>query len=214
MWWRLRLCLFLNKRHTGDRPLIKTTASTRAVGYKSISFLRTSRIWSKYGLTGISECDERDERSVSSSIIAESNTSDQPEYPVPDFTMYSRIFCSAPGSSSSIIEIESKASLSSSSSSAALSLLLPAVKLVRDSVAVETYSVSPYLDFKRSMLEMVEASMSMKKDTPAARWSFLHEMLHCYLALNHESTHKLIIHAFADLLHNLEIVDALDNGGK
>ncbi|OAY49726.1 transcription repressor OFP12 [Manihot esculenta] len=71
---------------------------------------------------------------------------------------------------------------------------------VKDSVAVPTYSPDPYLDFRRSMQEMVEARDLVDVK---ANWDYLHELLLCYLALNPKSTHKFIIRAFADLLVSL-----------
>ncbi|KAF2314857.1 hypothetical protein GH714_036946 [Hevea brasiliensis] len=68
---------------------------------------------------------------------------------------------------------------------------------VKDSVAVPTYSPDPYLDFRRSMQEMVEARDMVDVK---ANWDNLHELLLCYLALNPKSTHKFIVRAFADLI--------------
>ncbi|XP_044487217.1 transcription repressor OFP16-like [Mangifera indica] len=71
---------------------------------------------------------------------------------------------------------------------------------VKDSVAVHTDSPDPYMDFRRSMQEMVEARDLVDVK---ANWDYLHELLLCYLALNPKSTHKFIISAFADLLVSL-----------
>ncbi|KAK7243003.1 hypothetical protein RIF29_37785 [Crotalaria pallida] len=66
-------------------------------------------------------------------------------------------------------------------------------------VAVPTYSQDPYLDFRRSMEEMVEASPEV-----ISSWEALHELLLCYLALNSsKSTHKFIVRAFVDLVVSL-----------
>eukprot|EP01018_Ginkgo_biloba_P016790 Gb_27629 [translate_table: standard] len=67
---------------------------------------------------------------------------------------------------------------------------------LRDSVAMMMYSRNPYLDFRISMQEMVEAHNL--KD-----WSCLQELLCCYLSLNKKKTHKFIVGAFADLLMNI-----------
>uniref|UniRef100_A0A7N0TLV9 Transcription repressor n=1 Tax=Kalanchoe fedtschenkoi TaxID=63787 RepID=A0A7N0TLV9_KALFE len=137
-------------------------------------------------LPTISECDE-----------GEDEDGDEDESRVPDLAMLyssSRFFFSAPGTSSSII----------TDPSSSVPYLLGPVKVARNSVAVHTLSANPHLDFKRSMQEMVEASRLVKKET-AASWSFLHDMLLCYLALNHKTTHKYIIRAFADLLVNLVV---------
>ncbi|XP_057427263.1 transcription repressor OFP16-like [Lotus japonicus] len=70
------------------------------------------------------------------------------------------------------------------------------------SVAVPTYSPDPYLDFRRSMQEMVEARPELMMDVKS-NWHVLHELLMCYLALNPKSTHKFILGAFSDLLVSL-----------
>lgn len=79
---------------------------------------------------------------------------------------------------------------------------------VKDSVAVHTDSPDPYMDFRRSMQEMVEAGELVDVK---ANWDYLQELLLCYLALNPKSTHKFIISAFADLLVSLMSSD--DNSG-
>lgn len=81
---------------------------------------------------------------------------------------------------------------------------------VKDSVVVPTYSPDPYMDFRRSMQEMVEARDLVDVK---ANWDFLHELLLCYLALNPKSTHKFIVGAFADLLVSLLSSPAPENGG-
>ncbi|KAJ1405168.1 Ovate protein family, C-terminal [Sesbania bispinosa] len=73
--------------------------------------------------------------------------------------------------------------------------------LFNGSVAVSTYSPDPYLDFRRSMQEMVEARPELMD--VKSNWKILHELLLCYLALNPKSTHKFILGAFADLLVSL-----------
>lgn len=66
----------------------------------------------------------------------------------------------------------------------------------RDSVAMRMYSIDPYLDFKISMQEMIEAHN-------LTDWSCLQELLCCYLNLNNKKTHKFIMGAFNDLVVNL-----------
>ncbi|KAL6210566.1 hypothetical protein ACLB2K_015798 [Fragaria x ananassa] len=108
-----------------------------------------------------------------------------------------RFFFSSPGRSNSIVDQSSSCSSSSSSSS---DLHAP---FKHNSVAVPTYSPDPYLDFRRSMQEMVEAREHLTEDESVkvkSNWEFLHELLLCYLALNPKSTHKFIIGAFSDLL--------------
>ncbi|XVF32558.1 hypothetical protein REPUB_Repub17cG0092600 [Reevesia pubescens] len=82
---------------------------------------------------------------------------------------------------------------------------------VKDSLAVPTFSPNPYMDFRRSMQEMVEARDLIDVK---ANWDYLHELLLCYLALNPRSTHKFIIGAFADLLVSLMAAEGSgDNDG-
>ncbi|GMH25804.1 hypothetical protein Nepgr_027647 [Nepenthes gracilis] len=119
---------------------------------------------------------------------------------IPDIaTAYAshRFFFSTPGRSNSIIDS------SSSSSSLREASTVPRgndSQLAAGGVAVQTYSPDPYVDFRRSMQEMVEARdlMDVKSN-----WDYLHELLLCYLSLNPTSTHEFIIRAFADLLVSL-----------
>ncbi|GMJ09110.1 RABIDOPSIS THALIANA OVATE FAMILY PROTEIN 16, ovate family protein 16 [Hibiscus trionum] len=80
---------------------------------------------------------------------------------------------------------------------------------VENSVAVPTVSPNPYMDFRRSMQEMVEARDLIDVK---ANCEYLHELLLCYLALNPKSTHKFIIGAFSDLL--VSLMAAEGGGGK
>ncbi|XP_016504925.1 transcription repressor OFP16-like [Nicotiana tabacum] len=120
---------------------------------------------------------------------------------VPDLaTVYAsqRFFFASPGHSNSIIDSSSSSSMSSSLASTSSSVEPPESDTVIDgSIAIPTYSPDPYLDFRRSMQEMVEArELSDIRDN----WDSLHELLMCYLTLNPKSTHKYIIGAFADLI--------------
>ncbi|XP_057964866.1 transcription repressor OFP12-like [Malania oleifera] len=123
------------------------------------------------------------------------NSADDPasstDYDVPDTTpdfaaifASQRFFFSSPGRSNSIIE----------------SSRPEPDTLVGGSVAIPTYSPDPYMDFRRSMQEMVDARGLMDVK---ANWDYLHELLLCYLALNPKTAHKFIIGAFADLLVSL-----------
>lgn len=60
-------------------------------------------------------------------------------------------------------------------------------------------SQDPFVDFRVSMEEMVEAH-SLKD------WDFLEELLACYLEVNGKSNHGYIVGAFVDLLVNLAFV--------
>ncbi|XP_004147000.2 transcription repressor OFP12 [Cucumis sativus] len=123
-----------------------------------------------------------------------------------------RFFFSSPGSSNSIIEstttttTESTTTMSLSSEySARYEGNDDDLMIFNNSHVIPTYSPDPYMDFRRSMQEMMEArekmttavatTTTMKKSS----WEFLHELLLCYLALNPKTTHKHILKAFADI---------------
>ncbi|KAK8963567.1 hypothetical protein KSP40_PGU000225 [Platanthera guangdongensis] len=65
-----------------------------------------------------------------------------------------------------------------------------------ESEALTMVSVDPYIDFKMSMAEMVRAH-------EIREWLNLQELLHCYLRLNDEKNHKMIVLAFFDLVMQL-----------
>ncbi|KAK4418408.1 Transcription repressor OFP11 [Sesamum alatum] len=110
-----------------------------------------------------------------------------------------RFFFSSPGRSNSIIDSAASSSIASTSSSTSLNQHENDT-VSGDSIAVPTYSPDPFLDFRRSMQEMVEAR---EIHDVRENWDYLHELLMCYLSLNPKSTHKFIVGAFADLLVSL-----------
>uniref|UniRef100_A0ACD5Y337 Uncharacterized protein n=1 Tax=Avena sativa TaxID=4498 RepID=A0ACD5Y337_AVESA len=65
-------------------------------------------------------------------------------------------------------------------------------------VAVVTFSVAPYEDFRRSMREMADAHWAVRREAPAVDWDFMEELLFCYLQLNERAVHKDILRAFTD----------------
>uniref|UniRef100_A0ACD5YA63 Uncharacterized protein n=1 Tax=Avena sativa TaxID=4498 RepID=A0ACD5YA63_AVESA len=67
-------------------------------------------------------------------------------------------------------------------------------------VAVVTFSVAPYEDFRRSMREMADAHWAARREAqaPAVDWDFMEELLFCYLQLNDRAVHKDILRAFTD----------------
>lgn len=142
------------------------------------------------------------------STISTSNISDDTDTTTPDFaTVYKsqRFFFSSPGHSNSITE-SATSSLSSSSCSSSLPERDNGV--VDGGVPIPTFSPDPYLDFRRSMQEMVEARDLVDV---RANWEHLHELLTCYLSLNPKSTHKFIVGAFADLLVSLMKTSSVDS---
>ncbi|WCJ34221.1 Transcription repressor OFP15 [Euphorbia peplus] len=66
-------------------------------------------------------------------------------------------------------------------------------QILHQSVVMSMDSQDPYIDFKKSMEEMVEAHGL--KD-----WESLEELLCCYLKVNGKNNHGYIIGAFVDLL--------------
>lgn len=72
----------------------------------------------------------------------------------------------------------------------------------KDSVAMAMESDDPYLDFKKSMEEMVE-SQGLLKD-----WDCLEELLLWYLKMNGKMNHRFIVGAFVDLLVGFADVDS------
>ncbi|XP_074317878.1 transcription repressor OFP16-like [Silene latifolia] len=118
-----------------------------------------------------------------------------PEAPVtPDLTAaYAsrRFFISSPGRSNSIVDSQSTTSSPEEDTDTP-----PAMA---GGVAVETYSPDPYVDFRRSMQEMVEAREVAREGVREA-WEYLQELLLSYLSLNPKGTHKYIVRAFADLV--------------
>ncbi|KAG4918997.1 hypothetical protein JHK85_057278 [Glycine max] len=106
----------------------------------------------------------------------------------PDFASIfasQRFFFSSPGTSNSIVE-----------SPDTRTFMIPTGGGVR----VPKYSLNPYVDFLRSMQEMIRSRqvLDITKDS-----EYLHELLLCYLALNPTHTHKFILRAFTDLVLQL-----------
>ncbi|KAK9671955.1 hypothetical protein RND81_12G066100 [Saponaria officinalis] len=139
------------------------------------------------------------------STTATMSTDDHNCHP-PDFsTVFAsqRFFVSSPGCSNSILDSCTTASPTKDVDT----------KIVGGGVPVKKDSPDPYSDFRRSMLEMIEARESDKHRTGGVRdndkddnngdlreWEFLQELLLCYLNLNPKHTHKFIIGAFSDVL--------------
>lgn len=70
-----------------------------------------------------------------------------------------------------------------------------------DGRVVMTVSMDPYVDFRKSMQEMVDArDMDLFRSVD---WGFLEDLLVCYLELNEKSVHESILRAFKDLTKGL-----------
>lgn len=106
-----------------------------------------------------------------------------------------RFFCEVTGETSSILEEANNKKGDDGDGS---------VALFKESVAMEMESRDPYVDFRRSMEEMMEANHGSLKDN----WDFLEELLACYLKVNKKCNHGYIVGAFVDLLIGLEFASA------
>ncbi|KAF5183077.1 Transcription repressor ofp12 [Thalictrum thalictroides] len=100
-----------------------------------------------------------------------------------------RFFISSPGLSNSILE-----SIDLKEDALPPSPTFP--ESIVGGIPMTTYSPDPYIDFRQSMVEMIEANelFNVKED-----WDSIHKLLLCYLALNPKDTHKYIIAAFTDV---------------
>ncbi|KAK4425668.1 Transcription repressor OFP16 [Sesamum alatum] len=162
-------------------PLFKNFNSLYDVNYSDIDISTSKSLASSTTTTAAAATED-----FFSSSYEDSDTDS-----VPDFTSAfasHRFFFSSPGSSNSIFE--------------PLEPLPPkdSGALVTGGVAVHTYSPDPYSDFRKSMLEMIEARHLTDVN---ADWEFLHELLLCYLTLNPKHTHKFIVGAFSDIIVSL-----------
>ncbi|KAK4755227.1 hypothetical protein SAY87_008984 [Trapa incisa] len=94
-----------------------------------------------------------------------------------------RLFFEPTGETSSVLAVEAAEGTS-------------AGELGEEGVAmcVHVESRNPYMDFRMSMEEMVEAHALTGK------WDSLEDLLHCYLRVNDRTNHGYIFRAFVDLL--------------
>lgn len=150
-----------------------------------------------------------DSASHSKSLSSSSTSSSDPDTAAtPDLAAAfasQRFFFSSPGRSNSIVESSSPSSSSSLTATSDRS-----DKIIGGGVAVPTYSQDPFVDFRQSMQEMVEARRLVDV---TADWEHLHELLTCYLSLNPKSAHKFIVCAFSDILVSMMAAQTTENGG-
>ncbi|XP_068651229.1 transcription repressor OFP13-like [Aristolochia californica] len=153
----------------------------------------------------------RDESfSASSSSLSTDSSDAHPLQPIPRGAISSQRFFFSPCTTKSIMEeatpssqSEVEAEIDADEEATFLKRLFreteeikSEVGFCKESVTMAMASEDPYLDFRVSMEEMVEAH-------GLRDWSCLQELLDCYLRLNEKKTHKIIVLAFADLLMNL-----------
>lgn len=69
--------------------------------------------------------------------------------------------------------------------------------LRKECIAVLTNSPDPYVDFSRSMREMVETRL---QHHGRLDWDYMEELLFCYLNLNDKKTYRYIQSAYTDLV--------------
>ncbi|PKA56797.1 hypothetical protein AXF42_Ash002100 [Apostasia shenzhenica] len=98
-----------------------------------------------------------------------------------------RLFPASPGSSNSIVD---------SGAGAASIYRGPGGTYL----AVSTYSLDPYWDFRRSMEEIVAAISQLGGGENHLNLAVLRQLLLSYLAVNGKHAHRYIIRAFSDLL--------------
>lgn len=105
-----------------------------------------------------------------------------------------------PDESNSILQLNKSSSSSLSSSSAAVDADAlgdeNGTLVFKDSVVLSMESQDPYVDFRKSMEEMVAAH-------DVKDWECLQELLCWYLKVNEKSNHGYIVGAFVDLLVGL-----------
>ncbi|KAL5541558.1 hypothetical protein UlMin_009268 [Ulmus minor] len=143
--------------------------------------------------------------SSDSTFFSASSDDGDSESPPPDLAaLYAsqRFFFSSPGSSNSIFESTPDAKLPVSDQAAMVD--------VAGGVKVPKFSINPYIDFRRSMQEMVEARDPL--EDRRTDLEYLHELLLCFLALNPKETHKFIISAFTDLV--ISLLSSPENGHR
>lgn len=58
-----------------------------------------------------------------------------------------------------------------------------------ESICAVKYSSDPFMDFRQSILEMIE-------EVGVKDWEEMEELVYCYVALNSADVHPLIAHAF------------------
>ncbi|EXB63455.1 hypothetical protein L484_005418 [Morus notabilis] len=133
----------------------------------------------------------------SSSDADDSDNSSPPDFA--DVFASQRFFFSSPGNSNSITD--SKPTVSAAGISPPF-----------DGVEVRKYSVDPYVDFRRSMQEMIDARNDDHDDKSTSDLEYLHELLLCFLSLNPRDTHKFIISAFSDII--VDMLSAPDRGRR
>ncbi|XP_008451334.2 transcription repressor OFP12-like [Cucumis melo] len=199
---------------TQSSPPITHTPDRRRQTTRSFSSTAAAFITNYNSLYEITTTTNSDSNSPLFGLANDIGVADPDAYVAVDFiTAFTshRFFFSSPGSSNSIIEsttpttTESTTTMSLSSEySARYEGNDDELMIFNNSHVIPTYSPDPYMDFRRSMQEMVEArekmttaatTTTMKKSS----WEFLHELLLCYLALNPKATHKHILKAFADV---------------
>ncbi|KAM7278812.1 hypothetical protein ACFE04_005946 [Oxalis oulophora] len=168
-----------------DEPPSFTTATTFI---KSFNTLYDSSLSTSKSLTTTD---------LFSSSSAASSTTDDSDLSPPDFATVlasQRLFFSSPGRSNSIIDSPGTKTTEEAPPPP------PPPQPLNGGVAVRKYSPDPYVDFRESMQEMIEAR---ELTDVRSNGEFLHELLFCYLSLNPKHAHKFIISAFADLIITL-----------
>ena len=170
-----------------NHPSLSTSSSIIIKNFNSLYNLTSSQTQHSTSLTS---------STITEFFSSSSDDSDDTDHspPPPDFaTVFAsqRFFFSTPGHSNSIVDSTQHPHPPDDHDHN------NTMFLVNESVKIPKYSLDPYVDFRRSMQEMVDARNLNDFTT---EWEYLHELLLCYLTLNPKNTHKYIIQAFSDLV--------------
>ncbi|KAH7838251.1 hypothetical protein Vadar_024041 [Vaccinium darrowii] len=184
-----------------SRPLPNPTTTSSSSSSSSINLVKNFN--SLYDLAFDSTSHSKSLSSSSSTSSSDPDTAATPDLAAAFASQ--RFFFSSPGRSNSIVESSSPSSSSSLTATSDRS-----DKIIGGGVAVPTFSQDPFVDFRQSMQEMVEARRLVDV---TADWDHLHELLTCYLSLNPKSAHKFIVRAFSDLLVSMMAAQTTEDGG-
>ncbi|KAK1295773.1 hypothetical protein QJS10_CPB15g00804 [Acorus calamus] len=161
--------------------------------FNSIYYTSTSTSTSSLCSPHIIEDEEEDAKNsaVDRTSTSASSTAEDPPPPLKDSVSKKRFFFS-PCTTKSIMD-EARPASERKPDLGVEEIEVSEMGFGKDTVLMAMASEDPYLDFKASMEEMVEAH-------GLREWSCLQELLHCYLRLNDRRTHRAIVLAFVDLL--------------
>ncbi|KAK1320168.1 hypothetical protein QJS10_CPA03g01955 [Acorus calamus] len=178
----------------GLRPTIQNPLLQR--GYSSFNSIYYTSTSSSSCSPHIIEDEEEDTKNsaVDRTSTSASSTAEDPPPPPPPLkdSISKKRFFFSPCTTKSIMD-EARTASEGQPDLGVEEIEVSEMGFGKDTVLMAMASEDPYLDFKASMEEMVEAH-------GLREWSCLQELLHCYLRLNDRRTHRAIVLAFVDLL--------------